>query len=141
MPTRIASAVWEGPLKSGQGKVRLGSGLLEQKYSFSSRFEEGAGTNPEELLGAAHAGCFSMALAADLSQAGFPPKRISTTARVTIGASGGGFQITGIELATEADVPGIGAEAFLGLAEKAKSGCPVSQALAATKISLSAKLA
>ncbi len=140
MATRISSAIWEGPLKSGQGKVKLGSGGFEQKYSFSSRFENGEGTNPEELLAAAHAGCFSMALAGDLGQAGYPPKRITTTAQVTIERSGAGFKITGIELVTEADVPRLTASEFEEYAEKAKSGCPVSQALAATKITLTARL-
>lgn len=140
MPIRKASAVWEGGLKNGKGKVRLGSGLLEEAYSFSSRFEEGPGTNPEELLAAAHAGCFSMALAGNLALAGFPPKKISTTAQVTIALVDGGFKITGIALNTEAEVPGIEAGLFLAQAEKAKTGCPVSQALAATKIELQAKL-
>jgi lipoyl-dependent peroxiredoxin len=141
MKIRQASAVWEGPMMDGQGKVQLGSGLFEHKYSVSSRFEDGPGTNPEELLGAAHAACFSMALAGILSKAGFPPKRISTTARVTLDTVAGGPKITEIELVTEAEVPGLDGATFLEHAEKAKAGCPVSQALAATKIKLSAALA
>ncbi|MFL6277113.1 MAG: OsmC family protein [Blastocatellia bacterium] len=141
MATRNGSAVWEGTLKEGKGTVRLGSGAFEGQYSFASRFEEGTGTNPEELIGAAHAGCFSMALAAGLTKAGYSPNRVATTAKVHLGQSGGGFKITLIELETEADVPGIDEQAFQEQAETAKKNCPVSQALAATEITLSAKLA
>jgi osmotically inducible protein OsmC len=140
MAKRTASAVWEGTLKDGKGRVKLGSGAFEGQYSFASRFEEGAGTNPEELIGAAHAGCFSMALAAGLTRAGFNPTRISTTASVSLGKVGEGFKITSIELNTEAEVPGIEESAFLEQAETAKKNCPVSQALAGTEISLNAKL-
>ena len=140
MAKRTASAVWEGTLKDGKGRVKLGSGAFEGQYSFSSRFEEGTGTNPEELIGAAHAGCFSMALAAGLTRAGFNPTRISTTASVSLGKVGEGFKITSIELNTEAEVPGIEEGAFLEQAETAKKNCPVSQALAGTEISLNAKL-
>jgi osmotically inducible protein OsmC len=140
MAKRTASAVWEGTLKDGKGRVKLGSGAFEGQYSFASRFEEGTGTNPEELIGAAHAGCFSMALAAGLTRAGFNPTRISTTASVSLGKVGEGFKITSIELNTEADVPGIEESAFLEQAETAKKNCPVSQALAGTEISLNAKL-
>ena len=140
MATRNGSAVWEGTLREGKGTVRLGSGAFEGPYSFASRFEEGQGTNPEELIGAAHAGCFSMALAAGLTKAGYSPNRVATTAKVHLGQSGGGFKITLIELETEADVPGIDQQAFQEQAETAKKNCPVSQALAATKITLSAKL-
>ncbi|HJQ24728.1 MAG TPA: OsmC family protein [Blastocatellia bacterium] len=140
MATRNGSAVWEGTLREGKGTVRLGSGAFEGPYSFASRFEDGAGTNPEELIGAAHAGCFSMALAAGLTKAGYSPNRVATTAKVHLGQSGGGFKITLIELETEADVPGIDDAAFQEQAATAKKNCPVSQALAATEITLSAKL-
>jgi osmotically inducible protein OsmC len=140
MIIRQSSAVWEGDLKQGRGRVKLGSGAFEGPYSFLSRFEQGSGTNPEELIGAAHAGCFSMALAAALSGEGHPPKRISTTARVGLDKVGAGFKIMEIKLLTEADVPGIDEKAFLEQAEKAKASCPVSVALAATPITLEAKL-
>lgn len=140
MATRNGSAVWEGTLKEGKGTVKLGSGAFEGQYSFASRFEEGTGTNPEELIGAAHAGCFSMALAAGLTKAGFSPKRVATTAKVHLGQSGGGFKITLIELETEAEIPGIDEQKFQEQAESAKKNCPVSQALAATEITLAAKL-
>lgn len=140
MAKRTASAVWEGTLKDGRGKVKLGSGAFEGQYSFASRFEEGTGTNPEELIGAAHAGCFSMALAAGLTKAGLNPKRISTTANVSLEKVGEGFKITTIELNTEGEVPGIDEKTFLEQAETAKKNCPVSQALAGTEIKLNAKL-
>jgi osmotically inducible protein OsmC len=140
MPVRNADAVWEGDLKGGQGKVKLGSGAFEGKYSFSSRFEQGGGTNPEELLGAAHAGCYSMALSAGLGKAGFSPKRVHTTARVSIDKVGEGFKITRILLQTEAQVPGLDDAAFQKIAKETKAGCPVSQALSATPIDLEAKL-
>src|SRR5215217_9663581 len=107
MPERSATARWEGSLQDGKGTMRLGSGAFEGQYSFASRFENGTGTNPEELIGAAHAGCFSMALAAGLTKAGYSPKRISTTAKVHLENVGGGFKITSIELGTEAEIPGI----------------------------------
>src|SRR3954454_5242995 len=112
MPERGATARWEGGLQGGKGTVRLGSGAFEGQYSFASRFEEGTGTNPEELIGAAHAGCFSMALAAGLTKAGYSPKRVATTAKVHLGQAGGGFKITLIELETEAEIPGIDEQAF-----------------------------
>ena len=140
MPKRTASAVWEGTIKEGKGRVSLGSGAFEGQYSFASRFEEGVGTNPEELIGAAHAGCFSMALSGGLTRAGFTPMRISTAASVSLGKVGEGFKITKIELDTEAEVPGIEEAAFLELAEAAKKNCPVSQALAGTEITLNARL-
>jgi osmotically inducible protein OsmC len=140
MATRNGSAVWEGTLREGKGTVKLGSGAFEGPYSFSSRFEEGAGTNPEELIGAAHAGCFSMALSAGLSKAGISPGRIATTAKVHLGQVEGGFAITLIELDTTADVPGVDEETFLEHAEGAKINCPVSKALAGTEIRLTAKL-
>jgi osmotically inducible protein OsmC len=140
MAKRTASAVWEGTLKDGKGRVKLGSGAFEGQYSFASRFEEGTGTNPEELIGAAHAGCFSMALAAGLTRAGFTPTRISTTASVNLEKVGEAFKITRIELSTEAEIPNIEVAAFLDQAETAKKNCPVSQALAGTEIKLNAKL-
>ncbi len=140
MAKRTASAVWEGTLKDGKGTVKLGSGAFEGQYSFASRFEEGTGTNPEELIGAAHAGCFSMALAAGLTRAGFTPTRISTNASVSLEKVGEAFKITKIELNTEAEIPNIDEATFLEHAETAKKNCPVSQALAGTEISLNAKL-
>jgi len=140
MAVRTASAVWLGNLREGKGTVALGSGAYEGPYSFASRFEEGKGTNPEELIGAAHAGCFSMALSAGLTKAGFAPKRIATSARVHLNKVGDGFKITKVELKTEAEIPGLAVEEFLAQAEAAKKGCPVSQALAATEIVLEARL-
>jgi osmotically inducible protein OsmC len=143
MPVRNATAVWEGGLKNGKGKMVLGSGAFEGKYSFSSRFEDGIGTNPEELIGAAHAGCFSMALAGILEQAGFKPEHIHTSASVRIDKSGEGFKITSIELDTEAKVPGIDEKTFREKAEMAKKGCPVSMLLngGSAEIKLLARLA
>jgi osmotically inducible protein OsmC len=140
MPVRTADAHWEGSLQDGTGTMRLGSGAYEGRYSFASRFEDGPGTNPEELIGAAHAGCFSMALSGALSRAGTPPTSISTSARVHIERGDEGFGITRIELTTEAAVPGIDAAAFQEQAETAKATCPVSKALAGTEITLDAKL-
>lgn len=140
MVTRTAEAEWRGSLKDGDGSVKLGSGAFQESYSFRSRFENGAGTNPEELLGAAHAGCFSMALSLVLGESGFTPRRIATTAEVDIKPSDGGFAITAIRLKTEAEVPGIDAQAFARCAEAAKRGCPLSKALAAVEIALDARL-
>jgi lipoyl-dependent peroxiredoxin len=140
MPTRTAEAKWEGNFKQGSGTLKLGSGAFEGPYSVQSRFEEGTGTNPEELIGAAHAGCFSMALSLILEKAGFKPRTIRTRAKVKIEQVGPGFAITGIELETEADVPKIDEETFRSQAENAKSNCPVSKALASTPISLKARL-
>jgi len=120
--------------------MALGSGAFEGQYSFSSRFENGTGTNPEELLGAAHAGCFSMALAATLGGAGFEPQSVRTTAKVHLIKNEGGFVIPTIDLETEAQVPGIDAAKFQELAETAKKNCPVSKALAGVEIKLTAKL-
>jgi len=141
MPVRQAKAVWEGGLKDGHGTVALGSGAFEGRYSFGSRFEEAGGTNPEELIGAAHAGCFSMALAAGLGRAGHQPKRVATAAKVHLEKVGEGFKITRIELACEAEVPSIDDAAFQEAARKAKEGCPVSQALGGVEITLQAHLA
>jgi osmotically inducible protein OsmC len=140
MPSRNANAVWEGSLREGKGRMRLGSGAYEGAYSFASRFETGQGTNPEELIAAAHAGCFSMALSAALGRAGFQPKRIATTATVHLEKVGDAFSITRIELRCEAQVPGIDEAAFKEQANGAKATCPVSKALAGTQISLEAKL-
>ena len=120
--------------------MRLGSGAFEGKYSFKSRMEDGPGTNPEELIGAAHAGCFSMAFANALSQAGHPPQEIHTSARVHFDKGDAGWGISRIELATEGNVPGIDDATFKRLAEDAKRNCPVSKALAATPITLTASL-
>jgi osmotically inducible protein OsmC len=140
MAERIGSAVWEGTLKQGKGTVKLGSGAFEGPYSFSSRFENGTGTNPEELIGAAEAGCFSMALSSNLEKAGHPAKRITTTAKVKLEIVGGGPKITIIELNTEAEVPGMDDAKFQEQAELTKKNCPVSVALAGTEIKLTAKL-
>uniref|UniRef100_A0A7V4A065 OsmC family peroxiredoxin n=1 Tax=Thermus tengchongensis TaxID=1214928 RepID=A0A7V4A065_9DEIN len=142
MPVRKANAVWEGGLRSGKGLMRLQSQAFEGPYSFPSRFEEGPGTNPEELIAAAHAGCFSMALAASLEREGFPPKRVSTEARVHLEMVDGKATITRIELIAEAEVPGITPEKFQEIAQAAKEGCPLSRALGAVKeITLEARLA
>ena len=140
MPTRNADAVWEGDLKSGKGTMKLGSGAFQGQYSFASRFEQGTGTNPEELIAAAHAGCFSMALSHALAQAGHPPKRVHTTAKVHLEKTEGGFAIPRIDLVTEAQVPGIDAAAFRQQAESAKQNCPVSKLLKGAQINLDAKL-
>ena len=141
MAVRGASAEWKGSLKEGAGSMRLGSGAFEGPYSFVSRFESGAGTNPEELIGAAHAGCFSMALAAALGRAGFTPTSITTNAKVHLGASDAGPTITQIDLEVEGEVPGIDAAGFQAQAEGAKKGCVVSRALAGVQnITLKATL-
>ena len=140
MVTRTAEAEWRGRVQDGTGKVALGSGAFEGGYSFGSRFEAQAGTNPEELLGAAHASCFSMALSLLLTEAGFTPDLIRTTAKVRIEKLQDGFAITRIDLSTEGQAPGLTAEAFSGYADTAKRGCPVSKALAGVEISLTASL-
>ena len=141
MPIRSAKAVWEGSISQGNGKMMMASGAYEGPFSVGSRFEEEAGTNPEELIAAAHAGCFSMALSSGLTQAGTPPNRIDTEAKVHIEKLEEGWRITQINLTVEAEVPGIDESAFLEQAEAAKAGCPVSNALAAVpSITLEAKL-
>jgi osmotically inducible protein OsmC len=137
MTVRTSSAEWKGTLKEGAGTMRLGSGAYEGPFTFASRFESGPGTNPEELIGAAHAGCYSMFLSALLTKAGFKPKRIHTTAAVHLGE---GPAIELIELTTEAEVPGLAAADFQQHAEAAKQGCPVSKALAGPRIVLNARL-
>lgn len=141
MPLRTAEAEWKGNLLNGQGSMKLGSGAFEGAYSFKSRFEEGTGTNPEELIAAAHAGCFSMALSAMLSEAGFEPKSVKTTAKVSIEKVGDGFAITKSALNTVAEIPGIDETTFMEKANAAKAGCPVSKVLAGAEITLEAKLA
>ncbi|RFF28822.1 MULTISPECIES: OsmC family protein [unclassified Wenzhouxiangella] len=140
MATRTANARWEGDLPSGKGRMAFGSGAWEGQYSFSSRFEEGTGSNPEELIGAAHAGCFSMALSNILAQAGHKPDSVETVAHVHLEKGDDGPSITRIELVTEAVVPGIGEDDFQEHAEAAKKGCPVSKVLAGADISLNATL-
>ncbi len=140
MKKRRAEAVWRGNLTEGNGSMKLGSGLFESSYSFSSRFEEGEGTNPEELLGAAHAGCFSMALSNILAEEGFAPEEIQTEAEVSLDKVDGGFKITEIKLITQARVPEISEKEFLEHAKNAKGNCPVSLALGGTEISLEASL-
>ncbi|MEJ2697063.1 MAG: OsmC family protein [Candidatus Sulfobium sp.] len=140
MPVRKSEAVWEGKLRNGKGTMKVGRGIFQGAYSFASRFENGEGTNPEELIGAAHAGCFSMALSLFLEEAGYSPESIHTTASVHIDKVGAGFKITIVELDTEAKVPDIDEKKFMEQAEAAKKGCPVSQALTGTEIKLKAKL-
>lgn len=140
MAVRTAEAEWKGNLAEGGGKMKLGSGAFEGPFSFKSRMENGPGTNPEELIGAAHAGCFSMAFSHQLSTAGHPPKRVHTNAAVTFEKTDAGFTITSIALDTEGEVPGISEAKFQELAEAAKKGCPVSKALAGTTITLKARL-
>ncbi len=133
MPVRKANAVWEGSIREGHGTVKLGSGAFEGQYSFSSRFEEGTGTNPEELIGAAHAGCFSMALSAGLGRGGITPTRVATTAKVHLEKVGEGFKITRIELENESVVPGIERRHFQEYARKAKKAAPSPRPWAASR--------
>ena len=140
MAVRKSEAVWDGNLKEGSGKMKLGSGAFEGSYTWSSRFENGKGTNPEELLGAAHAGCFSMALSSNLGKAGFTPQHIHTSAQVTLETVDGKSRITRIQLETEAKVPGISDDQFQKIAEEVKQGCPVSVALSNVPTKLVARL-
>jgi osmotically inducible protein OsmC len=141
MAVQNASAQWNGSLKTGSGTMRTGSGAFEGPYTFVSRFETGPGTNPEELIGAAHAGCFSMALAAALGRAGHDPTSVRTNAKVHLGTSDAGPTITQIDLEVEGEVPGIDAATFQEFAEGAKKNCIVSRALAGVKtITLKATL-
>jgi len=137
---RTATAEWKGDLMGGTGHVALGSGAYEGSYSFATRFEDKPGANPEELLGAAHAGCFSMALASSLAKAGFTATSVKTTASVHLGKDDKGFKITRIDLDVHAVVPGIEAAAFQAQAEQTKVGCIISRALAANEINLTATL-
>jgi osmotically inducible protein OsmC len=137
---RKASAVWQGGLKDGKGTISSASGVLKDtQYSFATRFENGIGTNPEELIGAAHAGCFSMAFAAQLEKAGFKADRVATEAAVSLEKVGESFAITAVHLTVSGKVPGVDAAKFQELAEGAKANCPVSKVLNA-KITMDAKL-
>jgi osmotically inducible protein OsmC len=138
MPTRTSTAHWQGSLKDGAGSMRLASGAYQGSFSYVSRFESGEGTNPEELIAAAHAGCFSMALSNILGKAGLTPNSIDTSATVHLDMPAG---ITKIELSTKGDVPGVEEADFVKYAEEAKANCPVSKALAAVEITLTASLA
>jgi len=140
MAVRHAEAIWNGTLREGSGTMKVGSGLFDGPYTFPSRFEEGEGTNPEELIGAAHAGCFSMALSGALVRAGFTPQRIHTTAAVHLEKVGDGFKVTRIHLQTQGTVPGLDAATFLEHAETAKATCPISQLLTGAEITLDAEL-
>ena len=137
MANRKSTAVWKGSSRDGSGTVRLGSGVFEGAYDWRSRFENGSTTNPEELIAAAHAGCFSMALASDLTKAGHIPTRIETSAEVMMDENN---TITSVVLSTEAQVPDIDQKTFIEIAEGAKKNCPVSKALRALEITLTARL-
>lgn len=138
---RDSKATWTGTLKEGKGVYTLGKKAYEGKYSFPSRFEQGEGTNPEELIAAAHAACFSMALSAGLEKAGHKPTRVETVAKVQLEKVGEGFEITQIELNVEAEVPGVEEAEFKKVAEATKTGCPISKALASVKeVKLNARL-
>ncbi|NLB71129.1 MAG: OsmC family protein [Chloroflexi bacterium] len=139
MANRTATAVWQGDLKTGKGTMHFAD--YDGRFSFSSRFEEGAGTNPEELLGAAHAGCYSMAFGNELSKAGYNPENIATTAHIALRQVEGHAKIVSSHLVVKANVPGISEDEFQKIALAAKEGCPVSQALAGLEISLDAELA
>ncbi|MGH3645607.1 MAG: OsmC family protein [Micromonosporaceae bacterium] len=141
MPSRNASAVWNGELRDGAGKMKLGGGAYEGPYTFSSRFEEGAGTNPEELIAAAHAGCFSMFLSKVLAEAGHAPESIETTATAHLTKDEVGFAISRIDLRTVGQVAGVSGDEFAKHAETAKAGCPISRTLANVEITVSATLA
>ena len=142
MPVRTASAEWKGTLQQGTGTLSSKTGSVDGAYSFSSRFEEGTGTNPEELIAAAHAGCYSMALSGALGRAGFPPESVKTTAKVHLEKLEPGFTVTKIELITRAAVPGIDEAAFQQAAEGARKGCPISRALnPSIEVVVDAKLA
>ena len=138
---RTSEAEWKGTLKEGSGKMKVGSGAYEGPFSFASRFESGPGTNPEELVAAAHAGCFSMALSVQLGSVGITPERIHTTARVQFERDDKGFLISKIDLATEVRAPGLDNAKLQELAQKTKDTCPISRALAAVpSMTVSAKL-
>jgi osmotically inducible protein OsmC len=142
MATRNGSAEWRGDLKGGSGTVKVGDGVFEGNYSFSSRFEEGEGTNPEELIGAAHAGCFAMALSLALTEADHPPESIKAQSKVHLRQVDGAPTIAKIDLDVEGSVPGLDDDAFRSYAEKAKDGCVVSRALSGVpEITLNARLA
>ena len=140
MPQRKANAIWKGDLKGGKGTMKFGSGAFEGAYSFASRFEEGTGTNPEELVGAAHAGCYSMALSNELAQAGFTPKSVETNANVTLEMIDGAPTISKIKLTVKATIPDIEDDEFQEFANGAKENFPVSKALGGVNISVDATL-
>lgn len=140
MPTRTANAVWKGDLKNGKGNLKVESGAFEADYDAASRFETGSKTNPEELIGAAHAGCFSMALSNELASAGHEPESVETKAEVVLEMKDDGPEITKINLISKAHVPGIEKDTFMEIANGAKEGCPVSKLLAAAQISLDIEL-
>ncbi len=141
MATRNGTAEWKGDLQGGSGELTVGDGVFTGAYSFSSRFEEGEGTNPEELIAAGHAACFSMALSNILAEAGHPPDSVRTTAKVHLRVSDAGPSIARIDLDTVGRVPGLDADAFQRHAEEAKAGCPVSRALAGVpEMTLAARL-
>jgi len=141
MAIRTSTAVWEGRLKDGKGTMSVADGCFEMPFSFTSRFEDGPGTNPEELIAAAHAGCFSMALSHGLAEAGHAPIRVATTAKVHLAKDSSGFHVPKIDLETEADVPAISEAEFHKLAEEAKENCPVSRLLkGSAEITLAARL-
>ena len=141
MTIKTAEAKWNGTLKEGCGTMKTGSGEFEGDFSCDTRFEEAKGTNPEELIGAAHAGCYSMALAARLEKAGFKPKEVKTTARVELSEKDGGYEISRVQLNTQADVPGIDESKFKQQADEAARQCVISKALAGTKVEVQARLA
>ena len=141
MPTRTATATWEGGLKGGKGSFKGESGAINATYSFGSRFENGTGSNPEELLAAAEAACFSMALALGLEKAGTPSTKVETKAACTVEKQGEGFTITTIKLTVRATVPGVDKAAFQKAVQATKVGCPVSRALTGVKIDVDAELA
>ena len=141
MPTRKGHARWQGTIKEGTGRVDFANGAFSGAYSFASRFEEGTGTNPEELLAGAHAACFAMALSLELGVNGFTPDYVDATAHVTVRPHDGGFKITESHLVCEAKVRGLDQAGFEQHAEAARANCPVSQALAGTNITLDARLA
>jgi osmotically inducible protein OsmC len=139
--TRTAKASWQGDVPDGGGRIGVGSGAYEGPFTLRARVSDvERSTNPEELIGAAHAGCFTMSLANLLSESGHPPADLNTTARVRLEQLDTGFTITGIELQTTGEVPGVDADTFAKLAEQAKDTCPVSRALAGTEITLEARL-
>lgn len=140
MPKRTAQATWNGDLENGNGTMKFGSGAFSGSYSFASRFENGEGTNPEELIGAAHAGCYSMALSNELAQAGHNPRSVHTDATVNLEMTDEGPSISTVTLNVQANIPGIDEEAFLEIAEGARENCPVSKALGGVDIRLETTL-
>lgn len=139
MPIRKANARWNGTLTDGNGTIRLPAADVEARYSFQSRFQEGSGTNPEELLGAAHAGCFSMAFAGNLTRAGYAPESVETEAQVHLEKAGDGFEIPRIHLVTKVKVAGVSDSDFQRIAEDTKKGCPISRVLEKAEITMDAQ--